>query len=304
MAASRWPRASSNYKPTKAGGGGTLKLLWWQGPTLLNPHFAVGTKDQDGSRIFYEPLAGWDPDGNLVPILAAEIPSVENGDARQGRQVGRLEAEAGRQMARRPAVHRRRLRLQLGIRLRPGDRGDDDRHLQGHQGQEDRRPHDPRRFPEADAVLGRRLCRRARHDHPEAPVREVQGRQLARGADQPDAGRHRPLPVRRLQAGRSRPRQDQPELPHAEPALFRRDRDEGRRRRGVGRARRAADRRIRFRLEHAGRGRDPEAPRRRRQRPRRASSRAAISSTSSSTTPTPGRRSTASARASRPSTRS
>jgi len=67
------------YAPTKAGGGGTLKLLWWQSPTLLNPHFAVGTKDQDGSRIFYEPLAGWDPDGNLVPILAAEVPSVENG---------------------------------------------------------------------------------------------------------------------------------------------------------------------------------------------------------------------------------
>jgi peptide/nickel transport system substrate-binding protein len=67
------------YTPTKAGGGGTLKLLWWQSPTLLNPHFAVGTKDQDGSRIFYEPLAGWDPDGNLVPILAAEVPSVEAG---------------------------------------------------------------------------------------------------------------------------------------------------------------------------------------------------------------------------------
>ena len=42
------------YKPTKRGGGGPLKLLWWQGPTLLNPHFATGTKDQDGSRIFYE----------------------------------------------------------------------------------------------------------------------------------------------------------------------------------------------------------------------------------------------------------
>jgi peptide/nickel transport system substrate-binding protein len=67
------------YKPTKRGGGGALKVLWWQGATLLNPHFAVGTKDQDGSRIFYEPLAGWDPDGNLVPILAAEVPSVENG---------------------------------------------------------------------------------------------------------------------------------------------------------------------------------------------------------------------------------
>jgi peptide/nickel transport system substrate-binding protein len=73
------PAAASDYKPTKAGGGGTLKVLWWQSPTLLNPHFAVGTKDIDGSRIFYEPLASWDPDGNLVPVLAADIPSIENG---------------------------------------------------------------------------------------------------------------------------------------------------------------------------------------------------------------------------------
>ncbi len=67
------------YKPTKRGGGGPLKLLWWQGPTLLNPHFAVGTKDQEASRIFYEPLASYDPDGNVVPVLAAEIPSIQNG---------------------------------------------------------------------------------------------------------------------------------------------------------------------------------------------------------------------------------
>ena len=67
------------YKPTRRGGGGALKVLWWQGPTLLNPHFAVGTKDQDGSRIFYEPLAGWDAEGDLVPVLAAEIPTLDNG---------------------------------------------------------------------------------------------------------------------------------------------------------------------------------------------------------------------------------
>ncbi|HME27960.1 MAG TPA: peptide ABC transporter substrate-binding protein [Acetobacteraceae bacterium] len=67
------------YKPTKAGGGGALKVLWWQAPTLLNPHFATGTKDQDASRIFYEPLAGWDADGDLTPVLAAVIPTVENG---------------------------------------------------------------------------------------------------------------------------------------------------------------------------------------------------------------------------------
>jgi peptide/nickel transport system substrate-binding protein len=67
------------YKPTKRGGGGLLKVLWWQGPTLLNPHFAVGTKDQDGSRLFYEPLAGWDGDGNLRPVLAEAIPGREDG---------------------------------------------------------------------------------------------------------------------------------------------------------------------------------------------------------------------------------
>ena len=66
------------YKPTEAGGGGPLKLLYWQAVTLLNPHFAVGTKDQEVSRIFYEPLAGWDDEGNLVPVLAAEVPSKDN----------------------------------------------------------------------------------------------------------------------------------------------------------------------------------------------------------------------------------
>ena len=95
----------SPYKPTKRGGGGPLKLLWWQGPTLLNPHFATGTKDQDGSRLFYEPLACWDPDGNMKLVLAAEIPSIQNPRSRC--QIGHLEAQAGRQMARWQTLHRR-----------------------------------------------------------------------------------------------------------------------------------------------------------------------------------------------------
>src|SRR3977135_2397032 len=79
---------STDYKPPKRGGGVPGKTLWWQGATLLNPHFAVGTKDQDGARIFYEPLASWDPDGNLVANLAAEIPSVQNGGvAKDGKSV-------------------------------------------------------------------------------------------------------------------------------------------------------------------------------------------------------------------------
>ena len=73
------PKAPAASAATRRGGGGPLKALWWQAPTLLNPHFATGTKDQDASRIFYEPLAGFDPDGNIVPILASEIPSVSAG---------------------------------------------------------------------------------------------------------------------------------------------------------------------------------------------------------------------------------
>jgi peptide/nickel transport system substrate-binding protein len=73
------PKAPPGPAPTRRGGGGPLKTLWWQAPTLLNPHFATGTKDQDASRIFYEPLAAFDPDGNIVPILAAEVPSVSAG---------------------------------------------------------------------------------------------------------------------------------------------------------------------------------------------------------------------------------
>jgi peptide/nickel transport system substrate-binding protein len=76
------------YRPTRRGGGGQLKVLYWQASTLLNPHFAAGTTNQDSSRVFYEPLAGWASDGTLQPILAAEIPSIENrGLAEDGRSV-------------------------------------------------------------------------------------------------------------------------------------------------------------------------------------------------------------------------
>lgn len=61
------------------GKGGTLRLLFWQAPTVINPHLSIGTKDLSASRIVYEPLASFDKDGNLVPFLAEEIPSRENG---------------------------------------------------------------------------------------------------------------------------------------------------------------------------------------------------------------------------------
>ncbi len=61
------------------GQGGQLKLLWWEAPTILNSHLSQGTKDYDATRPVLEPLADFDPDGKIAPILAAEIPSLDNG---------------------------------------------------------------------------------------------------------------------------------------------------------------------------------------------------------------------------------
>ena len=67
---------------SKRGAGGTLRLLWWQAPTVLNSQIAQGTKDYDASRLVEEPLAtltnaAITPD---VPVLAKEIPSTQNGE--------------------------------------------------------------------------------------------------------------------------------------------------------------------------------------------------------------------------------
>jgi peptide/nickel transport system substrate-binding protein len=65
--------------PDEAGGGGRLDILWWQAVDIVNPHLAQGTKDFDASNIVYEALAYVDDDGSLMPRLATEIPSIEDG---------------------------------------------------------------------------------------------------------------------------------------------------------------------------------------------------------------------------------
>ncbi len=56
-----------------------LKMIYWQAPTILNPHLSTGFKDAEASRITLEPLASFNQEGELIPILAQEIPSLENG---------------------------------------------------------------------------------------------------------------------------------------------------------------------------------------------------------------------------------
>ncbi|MEL6813276.1 MAG: ABC transporter substrate-binding protein [Cyanobacteria bacterium J06598_3] len=65
-----------------------LKLLYSRIPTTLNPHLANGVQDFEAARIIYEPLATYEPNGDLVPVLAALIPTPENGGvAADGRSV-------------------------------------------------------------------------------------------------------------------------------------------------------------------------------------------------------------------------
>ncbi|MEH2300623.1 MAG: ABC transporter substrate-binding protein [Nostoc sp.] len=79
---------TSTPAATSSAAGDTLRLLYWQAPTILNPHLAQGNKDFEASRITYEPLASFDKDGKLVAFLAAEIPSLENGGvAKDGKSV-------------------------------------------------------------------------------------------------------------------------------------------------------------------------------------------------------------------------
>lgn len=56
-----------------------LRILNPQAATILNPHLSSATRNWEPSRIIYEPLASFDKNGELIPVLAAEIPSLENG---------------------------------------------------------------------------------------------------------------------------------------------------------------------------------------------------------------------------------
>ena len=61
------------------GRDGELNILYWQAVSILNPYLSGGTKDIEAASLVLEPLAHYDENGNMVPILAAEIPTVENG---------------------------------------------------------------------------------------------------------------------------------------------------------------------------------------------------------------------------------
>ncbi len=60
-----------------------LTLLYWQAPSIPGPYLSGGSKDRDAGAFTLEPLAVYDPGGNMVPVLATAIPTLENGGVAQ-----------------------------------------------------------------------------------------------------------------------------------------------------------------------------------------------------------------------------
>ncbi len=76
-AAAAFAMAPAAY--AERGTDGELKLTFPQAVSMMNPYLSGGTKDILASSMVLEPLASVDPQGVMVPKLAVEIPTLENG---------------------------------------------------------------------------------------------------------------------------------------------------------------------------------------------------------------------------------
>ena len=56
-----------------------LTLRYWQAPSLPSAYLSGGFKDRDAAAVTLEPLAHYNPEGELVAALAVEIPTLANG---------------------------------------------------------------------------------------------------------------------------------------------------------------------------------------------------------------------------------
>ncbi len=61
------------------GSDGNVNILYWQPVSIMNPYLSQGTKDIEAASLVIEPLARFDAGGTLVPFLATEVPTVQNG---------------------------------------------------------------------------------------------------------------------------------------------------------------------------------------------------------------------------------
>ena len=208
------------YKPTKRGGGGPLKVLWWQGADAAQSAFRG--RHQGPGRLAHLLRAARRLGPRRQPRAGARRRDPEPRERRPRRATASRSPGSSRRAC---SWHDGKpftaddVRVQLGIRhatRRPPRRPSAATRTSRSRRSTTTRSRSIFEKPTpfwADAFVGARGMIIPKH-----LFDALQGRQVARGADQPEAGRHRPLQVRRLQAGRHGARRDQPELPHAEPA--------------------------------------------------------------------------------------
>ena len=68
-----------SHAQDERGRDGELKIIYWQAPSTLNPYLSGGTKEVESASLVLESLARFDNNGEMVPWLATEIPTLENG---------------------------------------------------------------------------------------------------------------------------------------------------------------------------------------------------------------------------------
>lgn len=71
--------ALSQAAMAQRGSSGHVNVLYWQAPSILNPWLSGGTKDLESSSLILDPLIKFNERGEMVPNLAAEVPTVANG---------------------------------------------------------------------------------------------------------------------------------------------------------------------------------------------------------------------------------
>ena len=57
----------------------TVNILFWQAASQMNPYLGTGTKEFEAAASVLEPLARYNPAGEIVPWLVDEIPTLDNG---------------------------------------------------------------------------------------------------------------------------------------------------------------------------------------------------------------------------------
>lgn len=67
------------FQPQDSHEGDTVTILYWQAASTMNAYLSGGTKDIHASSMVLEPLARYDENGTMVPFLAEEIPTLDNG---------------------------------------------------------------------------------------------------------------------------------------------------------------------------------------------------------------------------------